>query len=350
MARGGIPRRLVRPVRRLGQEVRDGAANTKAVPLGRQIQAWRHGFYAKHSLLYDFDRFGFAAYVSDLERATRLEALNDPVQRYLLNDKLVTFLYLRALGAPTPEVYGYAHGEHAVLFEQHGQGDGLGRLLEAHPRLVVKPRGASGGVRFCLVELIDGTTSVNGRRVADIRECLGGSVVISQFVEQHAYASEVFPGATNTLRLLILRDRETREPFVAAGVQRFGTERSRPVDNVSKGGLTAGVDVETGVLGPLVAIPSRSKPRPVRWHDVHPDTGVRVSGSVVPHWGEVQAEVTRVMTSLEGSNCVGWDVVITPDGFSILEGNNRPDVNLHQVHAPLLMEERARKALQTNSL
>jgi hypothetical protein len=37
---------------------------------------------------------------------------------------------------------------------------------------------------------------------------------------------------------------------------------------------------------------------------------------------------------------VGWDVVVTADGFRILEGNNYSDVNLIQIHGPLLADPR----------
>ena len=39
---------------------------------------------------------------------------------------------------------------------------------------------------------------------------------------------------------------------------------------------------------------------------------------------------------------VGWDVIVTADGFVVLEGNRYSDVNLLQVHRPLLVDERTR--------
>lgn len=39
---------------------------------------------------------------------------------------------------------------------------------------------------------------------------------------------------------------------------------------------------------------------------------------------------------------VGWDVVVTERGHAVLEGNHYCDVNLLQVHGPLLRDERVR--------
>lgn len=38
---------------------------------------------------------------------------------------------------------------------------------------------------------------------------------------------------------------------------------------------------------------------------------------------------------------VGWDVVVTADGFSVIEGNDYPHLE-HQIFEPLLRDPRAR--------
>jgi hypothetical protein len=340
-----LPRRLQRGLGRAGRELRTGVAYAGHLPATRQLQVWRHGFYANHSLLYDFDRFGFDAYVSDVQRATRLGSLNESPQRELLDDKLATFLYLREVRTPTPLLFGFAHEGHPVLFDGAADGGGLRGLLEQQGRLIVKPRGGSGGVGVSLLEHRGEQVLMNGRAVEDVAATLGGRIVISEVVEQHRYAREVFAGATNTLRVLTLRDPRDGEPFVAFAIQRFGTERSKPVDNTSHGGVTAQVDLATGTLGRLASISGYNfaEPGPARWSDAHPDTGTVVTGTRVPHWDEIAEGVRALMGSMLGCHCIGWDVVVTPDGFSVIEGNNRPDVHQLQVHRPLLVDDRVRR-------
>src|SRR3954463_97093 len=234
------PQRLLRPLTRAAREVRSASANARQVSPGRQLEIWRRGFYADHAMLYDFDRFGFDAYVSDYVRATRFGRGNRAPHRQLLDDKLVTFLYLDAIGAPTPRVFGFSSHGRTEFFEARN-GGGLEALVQEHGRIVIKPRGGSGGDGFHLLEADGDRILDNGEPTDDLSACLRGDVVVSEFLEQHDYARTIFPGAANTIRLLTLTDPETNEPFVAFGLHRFGTSASEPVDNTSRGGMTSAI-------------------------------------------------------------------------------------------------------------
>ena len=37
---------------------------------------------------------------------------------------------------------------------------------------------------------------------------------------------------------------------------------------------------------------------------------------------------------------IGWDMLMTDDGYSILEANSPPGITVWQVHAPLLRDPR----------
>lgn len=349
MARGIDQRELARVVHRLRLEVREAVANTHHLPWRRQLHAWRRGFVARQALLFDFDRFGFDAFVSEFERKRGLHRLNR--RSDLFADKVMSFLYLRAIGTPTPAVHGFVEGSRVVLLgDQDGRG-GVDELLDRHGKLVVKPRDGAHGAGVRLLERSRGGTRVNGQEVDGLDDVLRGRVVVSEFVEQHEYARAIFPGSTNTLRVLSLRRHDDGEPFVAAAIHRFGSERSKPVDNIELGGFTARVDLETGALGPLAAIPGASIPhgRRLVWFDEHPDTGTRVTGTVVPRWAEIVDELNRTMSLLPGFSWIGWDVAVTDDGLSIIEGNTGSGITF-QVHHPLLLDDRVRALLQARGV
>ena len=40
---------------------------------------------------------------------------------------------------------------------------------------------------------------------------------------------------------------------------------------------------------------------------------------------------------------IAWDLVVTRDGCSVLEGNGPPDVFVWEVHTPLLADPRVRR-------
>ena len=57
-------------------------------------------------------------------------------------------------------------------------------------------------------------------------------------------------------------------PFIAAAVHRFGTAASLPMDNWSKGGIGAAVDLDNERLGGDITFPNRYA---ARVHERHPD-------------------------------------------------------------------------------
>jgi hypothetical protein len=74
-----------------------------------------------------------------------------------------------------------------------------------------------------------------------------------------------------------------------------------------------------------------------RWHDVHPVTGGRITGRIVPYWPEVIALVREAHAKLGDRVVIGWDVAVLEDGPVIVEANGLPDQDiLQRIHkAPL---------------
>jgi hypothetical protein len=164
--------------------------------------------------------------------------------------------------------------------------------------------------------------------------------LVCEFIEQAPYAAELYPGSANTLRMLSMWDPETDEPFVTFAVQRIGTERSAPVDNFSRGGLSAEVDLVSGELNQAVHSPYTGS---LDWHDTHPETGAQIAGVEVPDWRALRDGILDIAAQFPQLPYVGWDVLITDEGeFTIIEANSCTDVTL-QVHRPLLDDPRARR-------
>ena len=127
MASGNMVRRIFDPRGgRLVREASTALTNRRVVPLRRQLEAWRHGFYAETARMYDFDQYGFEAYISDYERATTLASMNE--NRYILDDKVVTYLYLHKFSVPTPRVHGFVHEGQIVWLGEHAPPGGIDGL------------------------------------------------------------------------------------------------------------------------------------------------------------------------------------------------------------------------------
>jgi hypothetical protein len=169
--------------------------------------------------------------------------------------------------------------------------------------------------------------------------------LITEFIEQAPYAAAVYPGAANTVRVLTLWDVETRRPFIAAAAHRFGTARGGPTDNFHSGwgGLSARIDLGSGVLGPAAMLSGQGR---LVWCDRHPDTGAPIAGVTVERWGETVATILAVAARFPEAPAIGWDLVVTRAGCCVLEGNSPPQVAVWQVHGPLLRDPRVRRFYQ----
>jgi hypothetical protein len=199
---------------------------------------------------------------------------------------------------------------------------------------------ADGGVR------VDGEATTRAafeRRV----DGLDGYLVTAH-VEQADYAARLYPDAVNTLRVLTLRDPDTGEPFVADAVQRIGTDRSAPVDNWSRGGLSAAVR-DDGTLS--AAARWDGDAGRLRRHAAHPDTGATVEGVRVPGWPAVRDGVLAMAEAVPQLPRVGWDVVATGDGaFTLLEVNAHAGVETLQIHRPHLADPRVRRFYEAHGV
>jgi len=60
----------------------------------------------------------------------------------------------------------------------------------------------------------------------------------------------------------------------------------------------------------------------------------------MPNWDLIKNEILNAASKIPFIHYIGWDVVITDDGYKVIEANNYSDVNLLQVHQPLLRDDR----------
>ena len=209
--------------------------------------------------------------------------------------------------------------------------------------MVLKPTNGGGGTGVMILSLVNNEFTVNGKRseLAGLDELIKNlnNYFISEFIIQGEYGNEFFPNTINTIRVLTMIDPETKKPFIPIAVQRMGCNNSQPTDNWSQGGFCAEIDLETGELSAALTFP---KNRRVEWFDKHPETGAQIKGLIVPKWKEIKEGILNVVEKHPHLIYVGWDVVTTEDGYMILEGNNCSDVNLLQIHTPLLTIPRAK--------
>lgn len=327
-------------------------AGARSAPAGgtrTALRLARAGFTPSSGTLYGLNGSGGSNgsraedYMSDRQR--ELTWGIDWPAAGLLDDKLAFFFMLRNLGVPTPEITGVVtRGRVHQLGAVEGDSslEWLHERLEQRGRVVVRPTRDGAGRGLLIVERSGDGYRVNGEATtwADLQAQLRtlDDSVISDFVEQGSYARAIFPGTPNTVRVLTMHGSDGR-PFIAAAAHRFGAPASGPVDNWSRGGLSVRVDPEDGTLGPAATAPGSGA---LEWHDRHPGSGAQLTGVRIPNWATVRNGIVAAAAKLPFLPYVGWDVIVTDDGFTMVEGNKFSGVHLLQVHKPLMADERVR--------
>ncbi|MCA3574899.1 MAG: hypothetical protein IOC86_13375 [Aestuariivirga sp.] len=200
--------------------------------------------------------------------------------------------------------------------------------------LFVKPRSGSGGHRMERWDTLGEGRYRNAHgEILDrealmeklSRQSLKDDFLVQPRLHNHPALDDISNGALATVRLLTCRNEQGR-PEATNAAFRMAIGNS-VVDNFHQGGLATEVDLATGVIG----IASDIGVRPdVGWRDTHPVSGARFAGRTLPHWPEVVALAVRAHEAFPERVIVGWDVAMLADGAMIVEGNGKPDLDIHQ--------------------
>lgn len=313
------------------------------VPLASRLRALRHGFSSRHWRLYDLDRNDPGDYLpsfADLDFGLERPSL------FALRDKLAFSLVMAHLGARSPRALGFiSEGRLLFLGDPADRTDSLALLALRHGGVVVKPLAGVAGQRITLLTVADGALFANHQPVDDTALATlvaqGDGLLVTELALQGRYAEAIAPRSVNTVRLLTMWDEGL--PFLAAAAHRFGLPRTYPIDNFhgGKGGLSAPVDLDTGIMGSAATLSEHGE---LVHFTAHPDSGASIAGGTVPGWPDVVAETLRVAGSLPQHPYVGWDLVVTDEGASFLEANAPPGTLVWQVHGGLLCDPRVRRA------
>lgn len=329
-------------------------ATMPGISLARRWAAWRRGFRPLSAAAYglDGDHWRTAElYVSDLVYAYRSYRMNG-FWNPILTNKLIIAAVMRAHGLPHPPVLGVVAEGRLLQPGEEPQADAtlLHRWTEEGQTVVFRPHWSGGGEGIFFLARQGNSWRINAKEApASEVEALIGSLdryIATAFVEQASYARRIQPFTANTLRVLTLTDEQG--PFVASVVHRFGTSKTFPLDNFHGGlGLCAAVDQQRDALGVAVSLDRRGRRT---LHQVHPETGSRIEGVPIPGLGLALQGVLQAARCIPEAIAVGWDVLITDDGWTLIEANAPPGIVVSQVHSPLLADARVARVFRRHGI
>ncbi|WP_420457528.1 sugar-transfer associated ATP-grasp domain-containing protein [Rubrivirga sp.] len=242
----------------------------------------------------------------------------------ILKDKYFFALVAQSLGHPSPRV-------HAVLTPAGVELLAPRRPLSFEDFVAQSPPidgfakavgGEKGRGAFAL-RIEEGQAWVDGEPAEPgaIADRVGGRFLFQERIVQHPALNALHAASVNTLRLVtVLRDGRA-EPLAAA--LRVGVGGC-PVDNWSAGGLVVGLDLTSGALfGKGLFKPGYGGDR---GHggvaDRHPDSGIVFEGYTLPFIPESVQLAQQFHLDMGGPRSIGWDLALTPEGPSVVEGNS----------------------------
>lgn len=178
----------------------------------------------------------------------------------------------------------------------------------------------------CIIKPADGSLGIGVKKIfrqdasEQTRElyekCVRAKMLLEECVKGCKELQAFHPQSLNSIRLVTMAFRGKAVAFGALFRMGIG---DMIIDNVHAGGFCTQVNMETGV------IESNGLTTSGLLVTKHPDTGLVIKGTQIPHWDEIVDFCLRA-ARVTKNIITGWDIVVTDDGqVELIEVNNRPD-------------------------
>lgn len=138
--------------------------------------------------------------------------------------------------------------------------------------------------------------------------------ILEEIVVQHPEMARMCPTSVNTCRIATLLG-DKKQGIVYAFL-RIGN--GKVMDNVDCGGMAARIDLESGKLLTVGADKAGNT------YTKHPITGTDIIGFTIPYWEEAKKMCLEAAQKVPQMRFIAWDVAITPNGPTFIEGNSFP--------------------------
>lgn len=297
------------------------------VPFLEKCKYAARGFSVDEYIWYHFEHNDSRDYISEWERL-RSREINGSY-KFILDNKLV---FEEVFGKYARVPVNYAWIRNGQVFALHGLNvgnDNISAFLLEKGKTILKWLDRGGGSGTYLFENREGKLFANGSPISeqDLQDIVRreGEALLCEYITQSDFAASLYPHTTNTIRMVCAKKPGATKPELLAAVQRIGCKASIPVDNLSCGGFVSLIDLETGVLSPCAA---EYQSQPLLFH---PDSDAPIAGLTIPNWQSLKEEILSLTEKIPYLNFIAWDVLLTEDGFSIIEGNASTGCGLFQM-------------------
>ena len=150
-----------------------------------------------------------------------------------------------------------------------------------------------------------------------------GWFILQDKIRQHPDMNRLNPSSVNTIRMVTIRGENG--PYLWNTFCRIGTAKSKFVDNISSGGIAVGADEQGKLMKFGFFLPGYGTKV-----TEHPDSGVAFEPFEIPRFKEAMDLVLFLHRKMYMFHSIGWDVVITETGVTILEANDNWGGDINQ--------------------
>jgi len=258
---------------------------------------------------------------------------NDDEARSVLENKLFTHYFYSRFNVQMPVLLAFNHRKTFVvdnIVHEVASRDDFRKILgfllsglnENESLFIKKTWGSYGGDSVFRVN--KNLLSENSTYFNDLySRIISSDFIIQKQLKQHPVLDSVNPSCINTVRIDTFIGSDGKAEVMSAYL-RLGIKGSH-VDNITAGGLSVPVDIETGRLNRFGYLGSSEN-----WTilpEEHPDTKTRFEDITIPFFDDIKRLVCRMALLVPELRLLGWDIAIGETGPVFIEGNTFYDMS-----------------------
>lgn len=306
---------------------------------------WAHkrGFYSYRIEQYGLTDKNYKDFLSDREYK-KMRPINSKYNK-LLTDKLLTYYLLNSrFEKYIPRCYCKLVNDNEGLhfYKVNNSGytsfEEILKLLKEKKKLICKKIVGSHGDGLIKLEYFsEDYIYINNEkekvaRLLEIFENSKSSYIVTEYIEMHDELKKICSDVTCTIRMMTINIGNERN-VIKDAYFKFATKNTGITDNVSKGGIVAKINLETGEIYKPELLTNH------KFHEclIHPDSKYPIKG-VIPNWQIIKNKVIEICDYLSELEYLGFDVVVTNKGFKILEINTHQDLHKYAEYSNEIKE------------
>ncbi len=267
---------------------------------------------------------------------------------HLINDKLSLRYVLEKFKEFLPEYYCSIdkHGGIHLLPDApsslYNSNDFFLKLAQIKSDIAMKPTAGAEGKGFFRYQYHSGKYFLNGKEkseneVRSFFKSLKG-YLLTEYVHQCDEHDMICSLSACALRINSIKE-DNEKPFLMHSFARFGTKESGAVSNLMSGGVSIAYDSYTGYYSDKFLYAYKQN---IKWLDRHPDSNISLKGKQLTNWELIRDKLIEIHEYLSVFPYMGFDVIVTNDGFKICEINSAPSVSYGQAMCyPIYKNEKA---------